>query len=314
MTTLKPPGASETIATIAARAGERLTAVSEAELVDEYKRHGAVLLRGFATDLDDFSAFTAQYCSGSVFNESTGRNVLNRENVIQSVNLGTDAFPLHPELSREPWKPDVCFFWCSSAPSKGGETVVCDGIELVRQLPTSAYDALRNRRLLYSLPALPSVCKFWLGTPTPSDEVLNNPPPSCPYSFKRTDKGIWRYFTRPALHRPMFADGLAFGNFLLFARYMNANRNFPTFENGEIVPDELMHQIKTTSDAVTLPVQWRTGDVLMVDNTRFMHGRNQILDGAERQIATFFGFLKFAQPDAEEIPDPPWRRGAFVPP
>jgi hypothetical protein len=75
-----------------------------------------------------------------------------------------------------------------------------------------------------------------------------------------------------------------------------------------------VHQIKATSDAITLAVQWRAGDVLMLDNTRFMHGRNQILDGAERQIATYFGFLTFAKPGPGEILDAPWRRGVFVPP
>lgn len=314
MATLNPPLASDTIAAIAARDGRPLTALDEAEFVDAYKRYGAVLLRGFAVDIDQFGKLTARYCSGSVFNESPGRQTLDRESLIQSVNLGTDAFPLHPELSREPWKPDVCFFWCSGAPSRGGETTVCDGLDLVRRLPTAAYDALRTRRLLYSVPAPPSAVSYWLGTPDPSDQVLNNPPPSCPFTFQRTAQGIRRSFTRPALHRPMFADGLAFGNFLLFARYMNRNRNYPTFENGEIVPDELVHQVKVASDAITLPHEWRAGDVLVLDNTRFMHGRNPILDGAERRIATYFGFLKFAKPDAEEIPDPPWRRGVFVPP
>jgi len=314
MATLAPPTARETIATIEARAGQTLAALDQAQLVDTYTAYGAVLLRGFAPDLDGFGTFTATLCSGSVYNESPGRNVLNRDSLIQTVNLGDQAFPLHPELSREPWKPDVCFFWCANAPSAGGETTVCDGVEIVRGLPTSAYDALRARRLRYALPATPSALAYWLGAPAPDDRVLSAPPPTCPYTFERTDRGVLRVYSPPALHRPMFTRDLAFGNFLLFARYMNNNRNFPTFENGEIIADDLVHQIKTVSDAITLPVQWRSGDVLMLDNTRFMHGRNKIIDSGERQIATYFGFLKCAKPGAEEVVDPPWRRGVFVPP
>lgn len=314
MTTLKPFNTSEMLAVREARAGEGLHDVSENEFIDTYKRQGAILFRGFKPELDDFRALTTRYCSSSVFNESTGRTVLDRQHDIQTVNLGNEAFPLHPELSREPWKPDVCFFWCSGAPSRGGETTLCDGVEIVKRLPTSAYDALRDRRLLYSLPALPSVCQYWLGSANPSDDLINNPPSTCPYTFTRTPKGVWRHYSVPALHKPMFADGLAFGNFLLFSRYLTGNRNFPTFENGEIIPDELAHEIKTTSDAITLPVQWQPGDVLVLDNTRFMHGRNAILEVAERHIATFFGFLKFAKPGDEEIPNAPWRRGGFVTP
>jgi hypothetical protein len=34
----------------------------------------------------------------------------------------------------------------------------------------------------------------------------------------------------------------------------------------------------------------------MLDNTRFMHGRNAIVDAEERVILTNFGFLNFAKP------------------
>ena len=61
-------------------------------------------------------------------------------------------------------------------------------------------------------------------------------------------------------------------------------------------------------------VAWRAGDVLMLDNTRFMHGRTAILDANERLIASFFGYLGFAIPDSEEPPNAPWRQENFRPP
>ena len=39
-----------------------------------------------------------------------------------------------------------------------------------------------------------------------------------------------------------------------------------------------------------------------------------VSQGAERRIATFFGYLRFAVPDSEEPADPVWRREDFVPP
>jgi hypothetical protein len=230
------------------------------------------------------------------------------------VNLGVEAFPLHPELSREPWKPDVCFFWCMSPPTNGGETTLCDGIEIVRTMPREAYDAFRRRRLRYMLPATPLMLRFWLGTPEPDNETLGRPPAHCPYEFSLVNGRIMRSFTRPALHKPMFSDELAFGNFLLFGRYLNGIRHFPTFENGEQVSDALLDLVKTASDRITTAIDWREGDVLVVDNTRFMHGRRAITNVDERRIATYFGYLRFAEPDAEESADPPWRRGDFHPP
>ena len=307
--TISPPYLS-----ICAEAGRTPLDIPEADFISAYKTHGALLLRGFVLDLDVFADFTRRYCSGSVFNESAGREVLNPEQNIQTVNIGAQAFPLHPELSREPWKPDICFFWCMSPPSNGGETTVCDGVEIVRSLPREAFDALRTRRLRYTLPATPAALQFWLGSAEPDDDILADPPSQCPYEFNRMNGRIMRSFTRPALHKPMFSDDPAFGNFLLFGRYLNGVRHFPTFENGEQVSDALLGMVNSASEPLTVAHDWRQGDVLILDNTRFMHGRRAIAEVSERRIATYFGYLRFAQPDAEEGVDPPWRRGNFRPP
>ena len=92
------------------KAGERLLSLDEAEIKNLYKTHGAILFRGFDLSTDIFAGVTDRFCTGAVLNESGGREVVDNEKNIQTVNLGDAAFPLHPELAREPWKPDVCFF------------------------------------------------------------------------------------------------------------------------------------------------------------------------------------------------------------
>ncbi len=314
MTEIEPPQPGRPYALITGAAATPL-AIPEDDLVGAYKRYGAILLRGFDMSLEAFRAFTTHYCASSVFNESPDRELLDAEANIQTVNAGVDAFPLHPELSREPWKPDVCFFYCIDAPGEGGETTLCDGVELVRQLPSEVRAAFEGRRLRYQLFVAPAGLRFWLGTEAPSDAQLANPPAHCPYTFSRAPDGrVMRSFTRPALHKPMFTDAAAWGNFLFFARYYNKRAGFPTFENGEPVPDELLAQVKATADALTHPIRWQAGDVIMIDNTRFMHGRNRIIDPRQRRIATFFGYLKFAVPDADEIAQAPWRTQSFRPP
>ncbi len=288
--------------------------LSAETVIAQYKLHGALLLRGFLTDVDVFGRFTQQFCASSVFNESPGRQLLDDSNNIQTVDGGLEAFPLHPELSREPWKPDICFFACLNPPRELGATTVCDGVEIVRHLPPALRDELAHRRLLYMQPAAPEILAYWLGTATPSDAQLNAPPPSCPYAFRRIGAQIVRTFTRPVLHTPMFTAEPAFGNFLLFARYMLGLPHFPVFEDGTSVPDSWMRAIKQIGDELTAAVTWQRGDILMLDNTRFMHGRTAIAAGDGRLIASYFGYLNFALPNAEEPVDPPWRRGSFRPP
>jgi alpha-ketoglutarate-dependent taurine dioxygenase len=283
-------------------------------LISLYTRHGALLLRGFALDLERFRLFAERFCASSTFNDSRGRGLLDEQHNIQSVNRGIAPFPLHPELSREPWKPDACFFGCLNPPRAQGATTICDGVEIVRRLPDPVRRAFEGRRLLYAQPAITEELAYWLGTPTPDDDLLSAPPPQCPYVFRRTGDMIVRAFSRPALHRPMFVEGPAFGNFLFFARYARGIADFPLFEDGSPVSDALLQPVKAVADGLTAPVAWQRGDLLMIDNTRFMHGRTAVADPEERLIASYFGYLRFARPDPEEPADPLWRRGQFQPP
>ena len=251
---------------------------------------------------------TEKFCTSAAFNRSEDREILDEKNRIQTANLGVKEFPLHPELSREPWKPDVCFFASLKDQTEGGETVICDGVEIVRRMSPDIYEALESRRLLYRQPLRQDEMQFWLKTDNPSEELLHNPPAHCPFSFLIAEnQQIIRYFSRPALHTPMFSEQLAFGNFLFFAWFGLGVRNFPAFDDGSIVPVSLLEQIKEISDKITYPVAWQKNDLLMLDNTRFMHGRRKIVHPESRLIATYFGYLNFAIPSDEEPENAIWR-------
>jgi hypothetical protein len=298
---------------VEAVAGESLDALGPAGII-EHLRETAVIVHGFPPGLETFNAFAKKFCAVSVFNESPNRLVLDGANNIQSVNLGTEPFPLHPELSREPWKPDLCFFHCIDAPQNGGETTYCDGVALVRRLPAPARAALENRSLLYVQPAPPVILQYWLGTDQPDDAALANPPPHCPYRFRRFSSGIVRYFSYPALHRTLLSDELAFGNFLLFARYYLNLYQIPLFDDGSVIPGWIVEAIKAAADPITFDVEWQAGDILILDNSRFMHGRNAITEPGDRLIASYFGYLNGVGQRPDEIVDPPWRKPGFRPP
>lgn len=309
---LPEPGRPQVLVEAGARTN--ILDVDADEIVALYKSHGALLFRGFDVDVDRFRQFARRFCTTSVMNESPGRSPIDATANIHTVDKGVRAFAFHPELSREPWKPDAAFFACFSPPSAGGETTICDGVELVRALPPHLGQAFGQRRLLYVKGTWPGLLDYWLGDPDPDDPTLAAPPASCPYTFRRIEGQVVRIFTRPALHRPMFADAPAFGNFLLFARFNNNRSDFPLLDDGNPVPEAWLQAFKAAGDAVGTAVSWQSGDVLMLDNTRFMHGRRAIANAEERLIATYFGYVGFAVRDSEEPIDPPWRRSDFYPP
>lgn len=299
---------------IEADGGGPLSSIDRDQVELLFKEHGALLLRGFPADLGQFQDFAQSFCPVAVFNDSRNRARIGEKQDVQTVNLGTRAFPLHPELSREPWKPDCAFFYCLTPPRHGGATTICDGVQIVRELPAPIREAMAPRRLKYIQPANPPLLDYWLGTPNPTDAELAAPPAGCPYSFERIAGHLVRTFTRPLLHKPMFSDEPAFGNFLLFARYLRGVRNFPLLDDGSLVPDEWVEAVKQVSDRLTVAMDWRAGDLLMVDNSRFMHGRTEVAVNDTRLIATYFGYLHDAPLNPEEPEDPIWRKPGFEPP
>ena len=40
----------------------------------------------------------------------------------------------------------------------------------------------------------------------------------------------------------------------------------------------LLNRVKEISDEITYPVAWQKNDLVMIDNTRFMHGRRKVLN------------------------------------
>lgn len=286
-------------------------AVDAAAIEGLLREYGAVLLRGFDLVVGTFRQFAERICETSVFNESPNRALLDPEANIQSVDLGTEPFPLHPELSREPWRPDVCLFACLHAPKHGGETTVCDGIELVKRLPAELVAAMKPRNIFYFQQASPDALEFWLGTSNPTLEQLENPPKQCPYFFLADGDRVVRGFGRPLLHKPMFSDEPAFANFLLFARDYQHVDNFPVLEDGSAVPDDWMTAVREAAAQVTYDVSWQAGDILILDNSRFMHGRRAITDPENRTIASYFGYVGFAPRIAFEPADALWRRANF---
>lgn len=294
------------------RAGEKLEDLDESRIDALLKDTGAILFRGFGADLPAFKTFTRRLSPSAVFNESGERTVVDKETTIQTVNLGSAPFPLHPELSRVPWRPDLAFFCCQSAPTRDGQTTVCDGVELVRRLPEDVRSWLSGRSFLYREPVSLKALHYWLGVERPTRHNLAHPPTSCPFRFDvdQEDGLIYRSFTAPILYDLPSAGGQAFGNFLLFARYLLGRSDFPVLSDGERIPEFVVSAIKEISDDLSVPVDWQMGDVLMVDNWRFMHGRRAIHSTEERLILTYFGYHKEggARGDATAKDLPPWRR------
>ncbi len=92
----------------------------------------------------------------------------------------------------------------------------------------------------------------------------------------------------------MFIDEWAYGNFLVFARRRLQVKYFPCYLDGSEIPDEIVDEIESVTNSLACQIMWQKNDLVMLDNTRFMHGRNSIGDPQKRRIYTQFGYASFA--------------------
>ena len=100
------------------------------------------------------------------------------------------------------------------------------------------------------------------------------------------------FFATGVASRLMFIDEPAFANFLLFARFTHNRPDYPLLDDMQRVPEDWVQAIRVTGERLSARVAWQAGDVLMLDNTRFMHGLHANRGFSERLIATYFGYLE----------------------
>ena len=99
--TITPPDQERNHATVLANGqGERLSELDESVILELFKRHGAILFRGFSLDLKEFNAITSRFCSNFVFNESSGRKMITPDRWIAPLLNAALPAPPEPSLQR----------------------------------------------------------------------------------------------------------------------------------------------------------------------------------------------------------------------
>ncbi len=265
--------------------------------------HGAALIRGTEFDLDTFEAFTASMCKDF---HHVGTRVRLKADAGDgySTEVHRQNFTLlsHSEGTYRPWPPapELCFFYCVSPPMvKGGETSLVDGVRFLEALPAHLLDRFMHSDIIYEMYWQPERwrAEFLVEDMSELDKLLSEHP-NLTYSIRGGDLAL-RYRT-PAICRTR-AGQPAFANALLahlpritHPDYQQNNvytksSNHVYFENGEEIEDEIVNTLIDIQDRLMYLHEWQARDLLVIDNTRFMHGRRMTLTNCERVLLSRFG-------------------------
>jgi alpha-ketoglutarate-dependent taurine dioxygenase len=254
------------------------------EIINWFKSSSLLLFRGFEVDTEKFKQLTELLGANfvSYVGGAYSREMINGDKTLLSVTGGKLHFavPFHGEMYYRKYRPDILWFYCATPALKDGETTACDGIQVYNELTNSTQELFQQKRLKYIRTYGADVWPKIYQT-----EDLNLVEQVCNDNDMqlqiKQDNSITTEYISSAIQESRCGQHQVFINNILPVIEQEAkgsNSSLVRFEDNSKIPDEIINEIKNVTDKLTYLVSWQKGDILMVDNTRLLHGRRSFSD------------------------------------
>lgn len=249
------------------------------EILSLYHRFGCILFRNLfenniqpkeITDL-----FTARYAK-----DASRRSIEFRKNLGQSFAVdsestgvyfpnGNNAISWHSEAHFSPAYPETIFLYCHQidVADNSGRTLLVDGIKIWNALSIVQKNFFLKNQILY-------MASIKLdGTHPGNVKQWYIPEPGCYDVTLDGEKSILSYSLIRSLVNKCTNNKLAFCNYLLHNPWepqLSSMKLFPDPDYTKIITKA---SLETIISSLKIPYSWTRGDLLMVNNRRFMHAR-----------------------------------------
>jgi alpha-ketoglutarate-dependent taurine dioxygenase len=277
--------------------GLSMDSLEKDKLLSLLAEAGFIVLRGFTADLGSFSGLV-QRTSLRVSLDPARQ--FHGGKVAQKVDAGFDAVGLHCENGNNPFLPHLCWFFCEKAAKEGSQTTVCDGFSVWDALSASTRERFLAQPIQYSRNVEAAKWKTFvfhsLQGRKPLEQIEFSDLAAIYQGHQgasaelKPDGSIHYVYQVPAVHRTQFSERLAFANSILGPSY-NYEKPKITFADGSPIPEQMLAEIADVTERCTENVEWQDGEVVLIDNTRVMHGRRAIKD-PQRTIYNALSFLR----------------------
>lgn len=258
--------------------------LDQTEVINSFKSSSLLLFRGFDGGIETFKTFTERFSTNfvSYVGGAYSREMINGDKTLLSVTGGKQNFPvpLHGEMYYRKQKPDIIWFYCATPALKDGETTICDGIQIYNELSDSTQKLFTTKRIKYirTYPAQAWQKIYQTDDLGLVEKVCHDNEMQLEVN---ADRSITTKYVTSALIESRDGNYQVFINNILPVvdqEQQGKNSSLVRFEDDSKIPDEIISEIKNVTDKLTYLVSWQKGDILMVDNTRLLHGRKSFSD------------------------------------
>ncbi|MGK7875894.1 MAG: TauD/TfdA family dioxygenase [Xenococcaceae cyanobacterium] len=260
-------------------------ALSRDQVIDCFKSSGCLLFRGFELDAEKFKNFTNLFSTSymSYLGGAILREAINGDKTVLAVTGSKHRFavPLHGEMYYMKHRPTLIWFYCDTPALSQGETTLCDGSQFYEEMSQTSQELFNTKRLKY-IRSYPN--GLWQKIYHTDDiNIVENVCKKNMITIKVNpeDMSIRTESIRPAIFQSKYGGKKKFfiNNILpLLAGIMGETKSFIRFEDDSEIPVHIQHELKAIAEKLTISISWQQGDILMIDNTRILHGRKAYFD------------------------------------
>ena len=260
--------------------GLTLKSIEAGWMESALRTDGCVLFRNYRTKPEDFDKLARRLTQTHFV--GYGRAPFAE---LPAITLANESpIPLAPHtdnaLRPEDQRPDLTWFWCTKPAAEGGNTTFFDGVRVWLTLAEKTRAVLQERRIRF-------VTRYrWkeLGFPNRAafDTFLARVGGT---ALAGAEEGVVDVEVLvSAVRRTRWGNELAYTSSLAVAQSLGFEAMHVTLE-GEDTPisPDLRSDIDRALAANCQEIAWVMGDIAVVDNTRFLHGRRPHSD-AERRM------------------------------
>ena len=257
--------------------------------LEMFKSFGILHFRGFGINYEQMKAFAEKFSSRFVLDKD--RPIVDQRNrFITLVDPGMHYVSPHCENANSPFRPDVVWFCCAVPAAQGGETLYWDGVRVWQEMSEGLKDLFISKkiRFLQKFPA--ADWKRFLGAAATITDVKKTLEGIEGLSYQiNEDQSIALEYICSAVVKTKYGNNNAFANSLI-SEHKNP-KGAVTFEDGSPIPVAAISQIQEIMNRLTEVISWESGDLVMIDNSRFLHGRRSFTD-TKRRIFSLLSYLK----------------------